>query len=90
MTEETPEALDPTSVAIAGDEAVAPASPENPHVEIDGSPEGGWIGQVHTGDVAHVFTCAAESLEAAKTEVMRLYAEYANRPKEPDGASGAA
>ena len=66
-----------------------PRSPDNPHLELSGDAKGGWIGQVHTQDEAHVFTCMADDLEAAKTEIMRLHVEAVAK-KEPDGASGAA
>lgn len=83
----------------------ATAAPEAPHVELGGDATGGWIAQVHTGEMAHVFTCMAESVEAAKAEVMRLFAEatkdsgrvrmgggaiHYGDAKEVDGASGAA
>lgn len=107
MTEEMPPGVDPTTVIVTDAEpaALAPPSQENPYLEIDGNPEGGWIAQVHTGDEAHVFTCSAPDLDAAKAEVMRLYAEatkdagrvkvgggaiHYGDAKEADGASSAA
>jgi hypothetical protein len=108
MTDETDSEVAAATSAVEPDPApasAADATAENPHVAVDGDAAGGWIAQVHTGEVAHVFTCMADSLEAAKAEVMRLYAEatkdsgrvrigggaiHYGDAKEADGASGAA
>jgi hypothetical protein len=89
MTEETEGG--PVREAVPAEvQEVHPASEateKEPHIELDGNAEGGWIAQVHTGDVAYVFTSMAKTPEAAKTEVLRLYAKA---KKEADGASRAA
>lgn len=75
--------------------SAAEATQDNPHVEVDGNTEHGWITQVHDGEVAHVFTMLAETAEAAKAEALRLFNEAMGRAppapaKEGDGAPSAA
>jgi hypothetical protein len=58
-----------------------------PQVEVDGDPAGGYIVQVHDGEMAHVFTLMADSAEAAEAKALKQWAEAT---KGDDGASGAA
>ena len=46
-----------------------------PQVDVDGDPVGGFIVQVHDGEMAHVFVVHAEDAEAARSEAMKQWAE---------------